>query len=155
MDDLNTLQPASQEMISRTFFRIYQCDNMINKRVTKVLDQYGITSQQWATLGALSGPQANDGITVGALSQFLKVSRQNLSGVLTRLEKRNLIGKTTASSDTRTRLVRLTSEGKEIWRKMEPTVHNYFNELLEDVSFDDNVAFLNRLNHLLAKLEKL
>lgn len=155
MDDLNAHQIASQEMANRIFFRIYQCDNLINKTVTKALGQYGITSQQWATLGALSGPQASDGMTVGMLSRFLKVSRQNLTGVLSRLEKRNFIGKTTDSTDTRARLVRLTSEGKEVWCQMEPTVHSYFNELLKEASFDDNISFLNRLNHLLAKLEKL
>jgi len=153
MNELDTHQLGSQEMITRIFFRIYQCDNMINKVVTRALSHHGTTSQQWAVLGALSGPHASNGMTVGALSQFLRISRQNLTGVLTRLEKRKFIRKVIDSTDTRARLVRLTSEGKKVWRQMEPVVCSCFNELSRRASFDDNVAFLNRLNYLLKNLD--
>lgn len=153
MDDLQDHQLTSQEIATRIFFRIYQCDNLINKSVTKALTKYGITSQQWAALGALSRPLASPGRTVGELSRILKVSRQNLTGVLSRLEKRNLIRKTTDSSDARVRLVRMTQKGNEVWKEMWPVVNQYFGEILQGSSFDDNVAFLARLNAVFHKLE--
>ena len=153
MDQLEDYQAASQEIATRIFFRIYQCDNMINKTVTNALTEYKITSQQWATLGALSRPQAENGMTVGALSRFLKVSRQNLAGVLSRLEKRQLIEKTADHADARVRLVRLTQDGRALWAEMRPAVNRYFGDMLQESSFDDNVAFLNRLNVLFRKLE--
>ena len=50
-------------------------------------------------LGALSRPQAAEGMTVNDLSRYLLVSRQNLTGLLNRLERDGLIE-------------RLTSEGR-------------------------------------------
>lgn len=140
-------------LVTRIFFRIYQCDNMVNKVVTGKLAPFGVTSQQWAVLGALSGPHAGNGMTVGSLSQHLRISRQNLTGVLKRLERRKFIRKVVDATDTRARLVRLTPEGKKVWRRMEPVVVGCFNELSRGYSFDDNVAFLNRLNHLLQNLD--
>ena len=153
MDQLEDYQAASQEIATRIFFRIYQCDNKINKTVTNALTSYKITSQQWATLGALSRPQAENGMTVGALSRFLKVSRQNLAGVLSRLEKRQLIEKITDNSDSRVRVVRLTQTGVDLWAEMRPVVNRYFSDMLHGSSFDDNVAFLSHLNKLFGKLQ--
>jgi DNA-binding MarR family transcriptional regulator len=155
MSKLIPTQLASQEVNTRIFFRIYQCDNLINRTVTNALAQYEITSQQWAILGVLSNAHATGGIAVGELSNLLKVSRQNISGILLRLENRDLIERITDSIDTRTRLVRLTPEGKAIWEKMMPRIAAYFNEIMEGVNFDDSVTFLNLLNQLLFKLEKM
>ena len=153
MDNTEDYDVVSQEIATRIFFRIYQCDNLINKSVTNALAKYNTTSQQWATLGALSRSQAESGMTVGELSRYLNVSRQNLTGVLSRLEKRQLIEKITDNSDSRVRVVRLTQTGVDLWAEMRPVVNRYFSDMLHGSSFDDNVAFLSHLNKLFGKLQ--
>jgi len=143
----------AKETATRIFFRIYQCDNLISKGVTRALDQYGLTAQQWAVLGALSRSKAGTGMTVGNLSAFLKVSRQNITGVLSRLEKRNLIDKSADAIDTRIRNVRLTPRGVQVWNKGRPAIQKYFSQMLESASASENARFLERLELLLARLE--
>lgn len=145
---------AIREMATRVFFRLYQCDNLMHKTATKALDKFGVTSQQWAVLGALSRPHVDDGLTVGELAQFLKVSRQNLAGVLTRLERRDLIEKTTDGIDARARRVRTTKEGKKLWRDMQPSVHAYYENMLHGFSFEDHVGMLHYLQRLLRRMER-
>ena len=53
----------------------------------RAVEDEGLTTQQWAVLGALSRPEAAAGMTVNQLAHYLMVSRQNLSGVLRRMER--------------------------------------------------------------------
>ncbi len=144
---------VSRETATRIFFRIYQCDNLISRGVTRALDQYDLTAQQWAVLGALSRAKARGGMTVGNLSSFLKVSRQNVTGVLSRLEDRNLIDKSVDAVDTRIRNVRLTPKGAEMWNSGRPAIQSYFAQMLDSTPPAENARFLERLELLLARLE--
>jgi MarR family transcriptional regulator, organic hydroperoxide resistance regulator len=152
MNEANNHRVVSEEIATRTFFRIYQCNNLISRIVGIALVDYRITSQQWAILGVLSNPQAAGGITVLNLSRVLKVSRQNLTAVLSRLEKQKLIKKVTSERDARERLVLLTKTGQEVWNSVGQIVKEIFADLLSGSTFEDNIAFLNRLNTLVEML---
>lgn len=155
MTDFDADTITREELSTRIFFRIYQCDNLINRNVTRLLETYGITSQQWAVIGALAHPRADEGMTVGSLSQLLKVSRQNITGILTRLTRRGLISKSTDAVDTRARRIKLTRKGKQVWEQVYPAVIDHFHSLLHDgASADENIAFLDRLNRLIETLDK-
>jgi CRP-like cAMP-binding protein len=82
------------EQANRLFFRFFQASNTLQTMSTQALDDFKITSTQWSVMGALSRPVAEVGMTITELSQYLLVSRQNLAGVLTRLEERGLIDRT-------------------------------------------------------------
>lgn len=155
MDETISRQLALKEIANRIFFRLYQCDNMLHKSATKALEEFGITSQQWAVLGALSRPQVKDGMAVGELAQFLKVSRQNLSGVITRLEQRDFIEKVTDSGDARARRVKLTQTGTRTWKDMQPQINAYYEKALHGFSFDDHVELLHYLSRLLDSMCRL
>jgi hypothetical protein len=45
---------ARMELANRLFFRLYQCANMLHKTGTRAVEKEGLTTQQWAVLGALS-----------------------------------------------------------------------------------------------------
>ena len=75
------------EMANRLFFRLYQCANMLHKTGSRAVGAEGLTTQQWAVLGALSREQAAHGMSVGSLARYLMVSRQNLSGLIGRMER--------------------------------------------------------------------
>ena len=72
-------------LANRLFFRLYQCTNMLHKTGSRAVEEEGLTTQQWAVLGALSREQAQGGMSVGELARYLMVSRQNLSGVISRM----------------------------------------------------------------------
>ena len=123
---------ARQELANRLFFRLYQCANMMHKTGTRALDDHGVTTQQWAVLGALSRPEAADGMSIGELAGYLKVSRQNLSGVLERLEKLGFLQRRQDASDRRSRRVALSKEGARLWHeKVLPRIHDYYADVLD------------------------
>ena len=145
---------ARQELANRLFFRLYQCANMMHKTGTRALESSGVTTQQWAVLGALSRPEAAAGISVGDLAGYLRVSRQNLSGIVDRLEKQGYLQRTRGKSDARSRQIRLTDSGGELWqRQVLPLIHDYYDGVLRDLSAADLLHawhYLDRLTDSLA-----
>jgi DNA-binding MarR family transcriptional regulator len=106
-------------------------------------------------LGALSRPQAEAGMSVGELSRFLMVSRQNLSGVLARLERAGHVERVADVSDRRSRRVRLTPAGEALWAALEPLIHDFYDQALSGLSFDDRVDLLHYLNRLHGNMMKI
>ena len=82
-----TKSTVQTEMANRLLFKLYQCANMLHKTGTKAVEEEGLTTQQWAVLGALSRPAAEGGMSVGDLARYLLVSRQSLSGLIGRMER--------------------------------------------------------------------
>jgi DNA-binding MarR family transcriptional regulator len=54
---------------------------------SRAVEAEGLTTQQWAVLGALSREKAQGGVSIGDLARYLMVSRQNLAGLLSRMER--------------------------------------------------------------------
>ena len=138
------------------FFRLYQCTNLLHKTGTKALEQNRVTTQQWAVLGALSRDRVKDGMNVGDLAAFLMVSRQNLTGLLTRMESQGIVERVVDARDNRSRLVQLTPRGWVLWRdEMQVHIAGFYETALEGFSNGDKIHALHYLEKLLENFRKL
>ncbi|MCL2829644.1 MAG: MarR family transcriptional regulator [Betaproteobacteria bacterium] len=146
---------ASIEIANRLFFRLFQATNTLHTKGTQALEQFGVTTQQWSVMGALSRPQAADGMSVNDLSRFLLVSRQNLTGVLTRLERHGIIEKHTGAEDRRSRNIRLTKTGEKLWVALQDPIHGFYGKALKGFSFDDQLSFIHYIRLLQRNMSKL
>lgn len=146
---------AADELANRIFFRLYQAANTMHRTGTKALDSVGITTQQWSVLGALSRPQAAQGMTVGDLCRFLMVSRQNLNGVLDRLGRQGLIAVAADANDRRSKRVGLTREGEAMWARITPLIYAYYEKALKGFSIDERASVLHILNRLIDNMSAL
>lgn len=141
---------------NRLFFRLYQCANMLHKTGTRALDDYHITTQQWAVLGALTRPDFLKGVAVGDLAAFLLVSRQNLAGVLSRLEAMDYVERTVDANDNRSRLIRLTDKGRSLWdENMRPVISDYYDAALAGYSTEDRIHMIHYLDKMLSNFKSI
>jgi DNA-binding MarR family transcriptional regulator len=144
------------DVANRLFFRLYQGSNLMHKVGTRFVAGFGVTTQQWAVLGALSGPRARTrGMTVKELLEFLLVSRQNLTLVLDRLEDRGWIKRMKDPADNRSRRIRLTRDGEEVWARMLARIAEFYGAALKDLSFEEQVTLFRLLNRLKTTLSRL
>ena len=144
------------ELANRVFFRMYQCANMLHKTGTKAVESEGLTTQQWAVLGALSRPQVSEGLSVGDLARYLMVSRQNLSGLLSRMERDGHITTAPDGRDRRSRLVTMTESGRHVWLvEAQPKIHGYYEETLSGFSVNDLTHTLHYLLKLLENMQRV
>ncbi|MGH8857529.1 MAG: MarR family winged helix-turn-helix transcriptional regulator [Polaromonas sp.] len=147
---------ARVELANRLFFRLYQCANMLHKTGTRAVEAEGLTTQQWAVLGALSRPEAEGGMSVGDLARYLMVSRQNLSGLISRMERDGRICSAPDGRDRRSRLVTLTESGREVWMvQAQPKIHGYYEQALAGFSVSDITHSLHYLLKLLDNMKRL
>jgi DNA-binding MarR family transcriptional regulator len=154
-DDMTTGALAA-DLSNLLFFRLYQCANMLHKTGAKALEPNGVTTQQWAVLGALSRAAVKDGMAVGDLAAFLMVSRQNLAGLLTRMEAQGRIERVVASCDSRSRLIRLTARGWTLWREeMQGNITRFYDAALAGFSNTDRIHAIHYLDTLLANFRQL
>jgi len=157
MENPNTNSDAARiELANRMFFRLYQCANMLHKTGTKAVEQEGLTTQQWAVLGALSRPKVEGGMSVGDLARYLLVSRQNLSGLISRMERDGHIVVAPDDRDRRARLVTMTDSGRQVWNVLaQPKINAYYEQALAGFSIADIAHSLHYLLKLLENMKKL
>ncbi len=148
MQDLDTSETLSSGLDNRIAFRLYQCANLLNKTGTRALDRHQVTTQQWAVLGALVRDRWTGGIAVGDLASLLMVSRQNLSGVLSRMEARGLIERAVDPADNRSRLIKLAPEGRQRWADMQADIAGFYQGAMKGMSSSDKIHALHYLSLL-------
>jgi len=143
-------------LANRLFFRLYQCANMLHKTGTRAVEAEGLTTQQWAVLGAVSRPAAARGMAVNELARYLMVSRQNLSGVLGRMERAGHLRCESDPEDRRSRLVQLTPAGRLLWQTQAlPKIHAYYDQVLDGFSINDGAHALHYLLKILHNMQRI
>ena len=152
----NEAKKLKLEMANRLFFRLYQCANMLHKTGSRAIEAEGLTTQQWAVLGALSREEARNGMSIGELARYLMLSRQNLSGVIGRMERDGHLHTAADPNDRRSRLVRMTASGQQVWINLAlPKIHHYYSQVLEDFSLNDTVHAVHYLLKILQNMQRL
>lgn len=147
---------AKLELSNRLFFRLYQCANMLHKTGSRAVQEEGLTTQQWAVLGALSRENAQDGMSIGDLARYLMVSRQNLSGLIGRMERVGHVAIAPDSRDRRSRVVTMTDSGRHVWQALaQPKIRSYYEEILGDFSVNDVTHMLHYLLKMLENMQRL
>ncbi|NEW95802.1 MarR family transcriptional regulator [Rhodopseudomonas sp. BR0G17] len=147
---------AKMELANRLFFRLYQCANMLHKTGTRAVEAEGLTTQQWAVLGALSRPAVANGMSIGDLARYLMVSRQNLTGLIGRMERDGHVAVVPDERDRRSRLVTMTKSGRHVWEVLaQPKIRAYYGEVLGDFSINDVTHALHYLLKILGNMKRL
>ena len=143
-------------MANRLFFRLYQCANMLHKTGSRAVEAEGLTTQQWAVLGALSREAAQGGMSIGDLARYLMVSRQYLAGLVGRMERDGHVAIVQDERDRRSRLVTMTESGRHVWRDLaRPKIRAYYDQVLQDFSVNDTVHTLHYLLKILENMKRI
>ena len=147
---------APGNVANRLFFRLYQASNLLHKTGTVAVSEFGITTQQWAVLGALSRPEVRaEGMAVKDLLDFLMVSRHSVTAVLDRLERGGFLERTKTRSDGRIRKIRLTGKGEAVWQDMQTSIQAYYARALTDFTADERQSLVQMLDRLTSRLAQL
>ncbi len=141
--DAPTYEQSVYAIHNRLFFRLFQVGNTLDRQTTKEL---GITTVQWAVLGALSRPQALEGMSFSELAEYLVVSRQSLDGVLKRLERDNHVKRIPDPLDGRAKKVILTPNGRKFWNGLLGKIYEFYDQVMQGFRLDDKVAVVHFLN---------
>ena len=129
---------------------------MLHKTGSRAVEEEGLTTQQWAVLGALSREKSQGGMSIGDLARYLMVSRQNLSGLISRMERDGHVAVAASGQDRRSRVVTMTDSGRHVWQVLALTkIHGYYEAILADFSVNDVTHTLHYLLKILENMQRL
>lgn len=131
---------------------VIQLANLLNRRLTPVFEKAGVTPQQWAVLSAIA---SSDGpTTLAAVARRLAVSKQNMTGMMDRLEQLGLIERAEDPHDLRSSRVELSRRGRTLIDKVGPAYEEWRDSLAAELSERDLRLVVRAVNRLIARLEE-
>ncbi|EPF75568.1 MarR family winged helix-turn-helix transcriptional regulator [Acinetobacter rudis] len=130
---------------NRLFFRLFQAGIILDRQSSK---EMGVSTAHWSVLGALSREVVKQGMSFSDLTHYLGFSRQNLDGILKRLEREEYVMRNSDQQDRRIKIVQLTEKGWTYWISLQEKTYEFYRQALAGLSLDDKVAFLHLINKI-------
>ena len=139
--------PAERDFVAG----VIQLANLFTRRMAPIFGKARITPQQWAVLATLA---ENDGpTTLAALARTLLVSKQNMTGMIARLQQLGLAERDDDPDDLRSSRVQLTRRGRALVEKMRPAYAEWRAALGKDVPEREMQLLTRAVERLIAQLE--
>lgn len=131
---------------------VIQLANLLTRRLAPVFEKAKITPQQWSVLSALSDEETP--VTLVALSRRLAVTKQNMTGMIARLEQLGVAERQDDPNDLRSSRVSLTRRGRTLVEKVRPAYEEWVRSLAQaDVSERDLQTLAKTVERLIGQLE--
>jgi DNA-binding MarR family transcriptional regulator len=134
--------PAERDLVAR----VIQLANLLVRRLGPFFEKARITPQQWLVLSAI----ADEGqVTLVALARRLSVTKQNMTGMMARLEQLGLTERQGDPNDLRSARVQLTRRGKSLVERIRPGweewLHAFGSEALSERELQSLTRNVERL----------
>ena len=108
--------------------------------------EYSSTLPRFDVLAALD--RAPQGLKMSQLSSVLKVSNGNVTGIIDRQVKDNLVVRVPVGGDKRAMMVKLTDEGQAHFTEMAAAHKQWLDELMSDIDEEDAAQLIDLLDHI-------
>jgi DNA-binding MarR family transcriptional regulator len=152
-----TSKPAVVKMLTMAGERdlitgVIQLANLFIRRLGPVFEKAKITPQQWTVLAALADESAP--VTLVALARRLIVTKQNMTGMIARLEQLGLAERQGDPNDLRSSRVTLTRRGRNLVERVRPTYDEWLASLAGNGVSERDLQSLSRtVERLIGQLE--
>ena len=98
----------------------------------------------------MPGATGHGGLSQAQISDMMLVNRANITSLVDRMEKAELVTRNSHSNDRRYNIIKLTPKGKNLYTKVEP---HYFEKVKAAMASLDS-AELKKISGMLEKVRK-
>jgi DNA-binding MarR family transcriptional regulator len=128
---------------------IYYSASCLKKKAGEFLRPFGLTDVQFNLMMLLKYQcEQEEGLSQAQLSSMMLVNRANITSLIDRMEKVDLVIRTPAPADRRSNIVKLTGRGKELLAEIEP-------QYTKEVKRIMNALELNEQKKVIEMLERI
>jgi DNA-binding MarR family transcriptional regulator len=132
---------------------VIQLANLLTRRLAPILERAKVTPQQWCILSVLA--QSDAPLTLAGLARKMMVSKQNMTGMMARLENLGLVDRQSDPKDLRSSRVQLTRRGRAVVERFRPLYDEWRGKLGHELSDRDLAVLTRTVDRLIAELEQL
>ncbi len=142
------MPPSDRDLVTG----VIQLANLLNRRLAPVFEKAKVTPQQWAVLAALGEEETP--VTLVALARKLAVTKQNMTGMIARLESLGVAERQDDPNDLRSSRVTLTRRGRTLVEKLRPAYDEWVRSLGGGEIPDRDLQVMTRtIERLIERLE--
>jgi DNA-binding MarR family transcriptional regulator len=130
---------------------VIQLANLLTRRLAPVFEKARVTPQQWAILSVLD--RSDGPMSLASLARAMMVSKQNMTGMMARLDQLGFAERADDPSDLRSSRVVLTRRGHATIEKLRPAYEQWRDALAGSVSERDLATTARTIEQLISTLE--
>lgn len=150
---VETANEPLSKMRLRLWLKLLKASNLIEEQIRRRLrEDFQATLPRFDVMSALS--RSPDGLKMSQISEMLRVSNGNVTGIVDRLTEEGLALRVAVPGDRRASLVRLTAKGKAAFAEQAAAHENWIDTMLERLNADDVEGMIRRLDYLNDTLEE-
>ena len=159
-DDFNGLEDIEKDFISsldvpfidiKIMKTIHEIRKETESSCADELKEYNLSMPQLDILATLL---IHGQRTSTELSKRLKVTKANLTGMLSRLEEKKLVIRESSNDDGRVKIIKLTCKGRKKMKNVIPKYIVLMSEALSEVSVKEKKSLVSNLNLILQSLKE-
>ena len=137
----------------KALLSIYYTATRLRKRAAEFLRPFGLTDVQFNLLMLLQHQSSPDhGLSQAQLSSMMLVNRADITSLVDRMEKANLVTRTAAPSDRRCNIIRLTDQGGRILARIEPLYADEVRRIMAGLNDKEQTKMMQALEKVRASI---
>jgi len=143
-----TPQPTKAHLRLQDFlpYRLAVTSNLVSRLVARAYqDQFGVTIWEWRVIAILG---EGEPMTAQALSDSAAMDKVSVSRAVRTLEARGLVERESNAADRRSRLLRLTADGRRVYDEIAPVALDQEAALLAEFSDEEIEVLAGLLDRL-------
>jgi len=140
------MDPQNESVIQDIVWSVRRLVRAVYLDSQKMSKRYGLTEPQSAVMRNL---YSNGPVSSADLSRTLYVTPSNITGIIDRLEKKQLVKRIRKEGDRRVALITLTETGQELSRNLPDPIMKKFITELADLELDHVQLLAMAMNQIL------
>lgn len=128
---------------------IYYSASCLKKKAGEFLRPFGLTDVQFNLMMLLDyQSQQDEGLSQAQLSSMMLVNRANITSLIDRMEKADLVIRTPAPADRRSNIVKMTDRGKELLEQIEPLYTKEVKRIMAALKLSEQKTVIEMLERI-------
>lgn len=134
---------------------VYYAASCVKKRAAEFFRPHGLTDVQFNLMMLLEHQAgAEEGLSQAQLSDMMLVNRANITSLIDRMEKAELVVRTAAPGDRRYNIIKLTNHGRKLLAKVQPLYAKEVTKVMSPLKDGELRRMIRMLEDIRANLTR-
>ena len=149
-----SLKKGFEVLEHEAILNIYYTGSCIKKKADEFFRVFGLTDVQFNVMMLLHHQSGSEeGLSQAQLSDMMLVNRANITSLIDRMEKAGLVART-AARDRRYKIVKMTTQGKKLFAKVEPVYAKQVQEMIAPLPEAEQKRLIQMLEKIRSRLPR-